>query len=98
MPSDDLFDYFQEHVRVIDRWRVDGRHYAQTSECWLQKMDEEIDEIRPILAATYGDTEVSKWEARWRTFFVAVAELFGYNNGSEWYVAHYLFAPQPTKR
>lgn len=94
MMSDDFLQYFQAHVKVIDRWRVDGRHYAQTSECWLQNMDRNIAEIRPILQSTYGEREATKWEAYWRTFFMAVAELFGYNKGREWYVAHYLFAPR----
>lgn len=91
MPSDDILCYFQDHVRVVDRWRVDGRHYAQTSEHWLQNFDRNIDKIRPILRATYGPGEATKWEAYWRTFYLSVAELFGYNNGQEWHVAHYLF-------
>lgn len=91
MPSDDLFCFFQDHVKVVNRWRVDGRHYAQTAEYWLQNMDRNIDKIRPILRSTYGESEAVKWTAFWRTFFLAVAELFGFNNGQEWCVSHYLF-------
>ena len=90
MMSDDTLCYFQDDVKVVDRWRVDGRHYAQTSEHWLQNFDRNIEKIRRILKSTYGE-EATKWEAYWRTFFLAVAELFGYNNGQEWHVAHYLF-------
>jgi cyclopropane-fatty-acyl-phospholipid synthase len=98
MLSDDLLHFFQSHLHIIDRWRVDGRHYAQTSECWLQNMDRSIKDIRPILRSTYGASEAVKWEAYWRVFFMAVAELFGYNNGSEWFVSHYLFSPRPSKK
>eukprot|EP00177_Eucheuma_denticulatum_P004089 GFKZ01007403.1.p1 GENE.GFKZ01007403.1~~GFKZ01007403.1.p1 ORF type:complete len:350 (+),score=53.30 GFKZ01007403.1:193-1242(+) len=91
MGSDDILSYFQDNLKIVDRWRVDGRHYAQTSEHWLQNFDRNIDKIRPILRATYGN-EATKWEAYWRTFYLAVAELFGYNDGQEWHVAHYLFA------
>lgn len=93
MGSDDVLHFFQDDVKLVDRWRVDGRHYAQTSEHWLQNMDRNMNNIRPILRSAYGE-HATKWEAYWRTFFLAVAELFGYNNGQEWHVAHYLF----TKR
>lgn len=91
MGSDDILSYFQDELKVVERWRVDGRHYAQTSEDWLQNFDKNVEEIRAILRSTYGNAEAKKWEAYWRTFYMAVAELFGYNNGQEWYVAHYLF-------
>lgn len=89
MGSDDILSYFQDHLKIVDRWRVDGRHYAQTAEHWLQNLDRNIHKIRPILTAAYGP-EATKWEAYWRTFYMSVAELFGYNNGQEWHVAHYL--------
>lgn len=90
MMCDDIFTYFQDDLRVVNRWRVNGRHYAQTAELWLKKFDTNILKLRPFLRATYGD-EAVKWEAFWRTFYMSVAELFGYKNGQEWHVAHYLF-------
>ncbi|KAI5669658.1 hypothetical protein M9H77_19511 [Catharanthus roseus] len=41
--------------------------------------------------STYGKDSALKWTLYWRTFFIAVAELFGYNNGEEWMVVHFLF-------
>jgi cyclopropane-fatty-acyl-phospholipid synthase len=31
-----------------------------------------------------GEAEI--WFQRWRVFFMVCAELFGYNNGNEWFV------------
>lgn len=54
-------------------------------------MDKRMTYIKPIMQSTYGNDSATKWIAYWRTFFIAVAELFGYNNGEEWMVAHFLF-------
>nr|XP_043629186.1 (S)-coclaurine N-methyltransferase-like [Erigeron canadensis] len=91
MPSANLLLYFQDDVSVVDHWLVNGKHYAQTSEEWLKRMDKNIKAIKPIMESTYGKDSAVKWTVYWRTFFISVAELFGYNNGEEWMVTHYLF-------
>ncbi|KAK7352563.1 hypothetical protein VNO80_17987 [Phaseolus coccineus] len=91
MPSANLLLYFQDDVTVINHWLVNGKHYSQTSEEWLKRMDQRMTYIKPIMQSTYGNDSATKWTAYWRTFFISVAELFGYNNGEEWMVAHFLF-------
>jgi cyclopropane-fatty-acyl-phospholipid synthase len=92
MPSDDLPLYFQQHLTLQDRWRWDGRHYQKTANAWLANMDEHKQTLWPILAETYGDHDTSLWWQRWRIFFMACAELFGYDQGQQWWVSHYLFS------
>lgn len=91
MPSANLLLYFQDDVSIVDHWLVNGKHYAQTSEEWLKRMDRNLSLIKPIMESTYGKESSVKWTVYWRTFFIAVAELFGYDNGEEWMVAHFLF-------
>ncbi|KAJ9168194.1 hypothetical protein P3X46_019750 [Hevea brasiliensis] len=91
MPAANLLLYFQDDVSVVNHWLVNGKHYAQTSEAWLKRMDQNMALIKPIIESTYGKDQAIKWTVYWRTFFIAVAELFGYNNGEEWMVALFLF-------
>lgn len=91
MPSDDLPLHFQEDLKLVTRWRWDGRHYERTLNAWLERMDAGRDRIWPILEETYGSDQAGVWWMRWRLFFMACAELFGYRRGQEWYVSHYLF-------
>ena len=91
MPSDDLLLYFQRDLALKEHWQVDGLHYSQTSEHWLQNMDRHRAVIEPILAQTYGADHVRRWWVYWRVFFMSCAELWGYAGGQEWLVSHYLF-------
>jgi cyclopropane-fatty-acyl-phospholipid synthase len=96
MPSDELALRFQESLRFLKRWRWDGWHYEKTANAWLTNVDARRAEALPVLAATYGEANAAQWLQRWRIFFMACAELFGYRDGQEWWVSHYLFE-RPTR-
>lgn len=90
MPSDHLLFYFNDHLAVEDHWRVGGRHYQRTCDQWLARMDAERPRVMDIFWEVY-EGEAPVWFQRWRVFFMACAELFGYGGGNEWFVSHYLF-------
>lgn len=91
MPSENLLLNFQDDVRLQQQWWVSGQHYEKTSNHWLAGMDSKKSEIMQVFRAGYGDKEAVIWFNRWRMFYMAVAELFGYAGGNEWGVGHYLF-------
>lgn len=90
MPSADLLAQHQKVLVLQRSWTWGGEHYQKTSEAWLKNLDARHDEVFRALQPVYG-TETDRWIVRWRLFFIAVAELFGYGEGTEWQVAHYLF-------
>jgi cyclopropane-fatty-acyl-phospholipid synthase len=91
MPSHGLLGRFQDDLKLVEDWRVDGTHYARTCEHWLQNMDANREAIRPLFRECYGAGEETKWIVRWRVFYMACAELFAYARGAEWGVSHYRF-------
>ena len=94
MPSDDLLLRCQQDLLVEQHWRVPGTHYQKTSEAWLARQDDRREVILPILAGVYGPDHAKQWFHRWRLFFLACAELFGYRGGEEWFVTHALMSPR----
>ena len=92
MPSDDLPLHFQDHLKLQQHWRWNGTHYEKTANAWLANMDAHRTQIWPTIEQTYGHDFAQKWWMRWRIFFMACAELFGYDNGQQWFVSHYRFS------
>lgn len=90
MPSFDLFRHYPEHLRVVRDWQVPGTHYARTARAWLERLDQHRDEVLALFARDMPMAEARKQVQRWRIFFMACEELFGYDQGREWLVGHYL--------
>ena len=91
MPSDDLALRCQDDLRVLRQWRWDGSHYARTAEAWLANMERRRPAVWRALEQAYGSDEAALWWVRWRLFFLSCAEMFAYDDGQQWWVAHYLF-------
>jgi cyclopropane-fatty-acyl-phospholipid synthase len=91
MPSYDLLFNFQDDVTIENHWRLSGKHYQRTAEQWLSNMDMRRDRILPVMASAYGSKDAALWYRRWRIFFMACSELWGFRGGDEWLVGHYRF-------
>lgn len=91
MPSADTLLHFQSALRIEQRWVLSGIHYEKTANHWLENQDRHAEEVHRVLAEAYGAKNAAVWAQRWRMFWMACAELFGYAGGSEWGVAHYRF-------
>ena len=90
MPSNDLLLYFQKDLLLEQHWVLSGVHYQRTADAWLQMMDSQKGEILQTFRETYGkDADV--WFQRWRMFFLATSEVWGFRGGNEWLISHYLF-------
>jgi cyclopropane-fatty-acyl-phospholipid synthase len=92
MPSADTLLHFQRDLAIEQQWRLSGTHYEKTANAWLANQDRNRDEVLRVLTEAYGDAGARRWHQRWRMFWMACAELFGYRDGNEWIVGHYRFA------
>jgi cyclopropane-fatty-acyl-phospholipid synthase len=91
MPGEDLFAQYNRDLKVQRQWVWNGTHYERTSNDWLKNLDQNYNQVLGVLEEVYGKRDAKRWLNRWRVFFLACAELFGMQNGEQWYVAHYLF-------
>jgi cyclopropane-fatty-acyl-phospholipid synthase len=92
MPSEYLLLNYQKHLALEDQWRLSGLHYQRTLKCSQQNLDLKNERIDRILGTVYGAGAAKLWRQRWRMFFMACAELFAFDNGRQWFVAHYRFS------
>ena len=83
MPSVGLFRSFQDDLRIAREWQLPGTHYQRTAEAWYDNLMASRRELEGVVGRAGFQ--------RWRVFFLACAELFGYAGGREWVVAHYRF-------
>ena len=95
MPSRDLFEHFlPADLRQTQVWDVNGRQYTRTLDAWLERLDANRAEC--LLALEGGPTSASIALERWRMFLLLCSEVFGYRDGNEWMVFHYLFEKAPV--
>ncbi len=90
MPSTSTFLHFQQHLELSQHWQWSGVQYQRTANAWLDNMDRQQAELKPLFHQVYGKDADSWWQ-RWRIFFMACAELFGLEQGQEWVIGHFLF-------
>jgi len=90
MPSTSTFLHFQDHLELSKHWQWSGTHYEKTANAWLENMDRNVEQLKPLFEQVYAQ-DAEAWWQRWRIFFMACAELFGFEQGQEWVVGHFLF-------
>ncbi|MFT4197196.1 MAG: class I SAM-dependent methyltransferase [Pseudoxanthomonas sp.] len=91
MPSADTLMALQDHLQVQERWLLPGTHYEKTANAWLANLERNREKVMAVLRQTYGVHDAGVWYQRLRLFWMSCAGLFGFANGSEWMVAHYVF-------
>ena len=91
MPARDTLLHFQNSLRIERRWELSGEHYRKTAGAWLANLDAARSAAALALGGDTDAVAARRALQRWRMFFIACEELFGWRGGSEWLVAHYLF-------
>jgi cyclopropane-fatty-acyl-phospholipid synthase len=92
MPATDTLLWFQRDLQVEQHWQLDWYPLRAHRESLAAESGQ------PPCGSAWRVDEVlrrrnaSLWFQRWRMFWMACAELFGYDGGREWLVAHYRFS------
>ena len=91
MPARDTLLHFQEQLQIVQRWELSGEHYRKTARAWLERLDSNAEAVARALDSELNVHTPRRLRQRWRMFFIACEELFGWRGGNEWLIAHYLF-------
>ena len=84
MPNQDLLKNFLEDVYVQEQEFINGTHYQKTALAWLHNLHINKQSILRLFKQSYPRPKLMY--QYWDLFFRACAQLFGYNDGHEWYV------------
>jgi len=96
MPSHDLIERVGGPFETESSWVVPGTHYARTSEDWITNLERNRRDVLRVLESEASPENAKVLYRRWKVFFLACAELFGYAGGDEWIVSHHLLRPRPA--
>ena len=91
MPNHNLFKDLKSNLEYQESWILSGEHYERTSNAWLDKMDQNKSKILSLFERSNSSSVAKRKFHFWRLFYIACAEIFGYDNGNEWVVSHHLF-------
>ena len=91
MPNHNLFKDLKSNLEYQKSWMLSGEHYEKTSNAWLDKMDQNKRKILSLFERSNSSSIAKRKFHFWRLFYIACAEIFGYDNGNEWVVSHHLF-------
>lgn len=97
MPSADLLPLLSDRLSLEASWLINGRHYARTCAAWLEKLDSDRGGALHALQRVFPRRQAAIQLQRWRIFFLACEELFAFDRGEQWQVAHYRFRPAPRE-
>jgi cyclopropane-fatty-acyl-phospholipid synthase len=89
MPCPSLIHQFNRLFNVTHQWKIVGTHYQKTLNAWLENMDASKADLYPLFEKEYNGDALKFWN-HWRVFFMACAEVFGFEKGEKWFVSHYL--------
>ena len=92
MPPLDLFAHLEGPLQPLERWEVNGLHYAKTCQAWLQNLDDNRADVLSRFEEDMSPADAKRQFQRWRMFVMACEELFAYDNGRQWLVSHHLLA------
>ncbi|MDB5466759.1 MAG: cyclopropane-fatty-acyl-phospholipid synthase [Phenylobacterium sp.] len=96
MPAYDLLPKFRGELIERGRWQISGAHYEKTAAAWLRNLDARTTAAGEALALGADPRPVADQLAAWRLFFMITAESFGFDEGRQWMIGHYLFEmPRP---
>lgn len=88
VPSMNLFSYFNNHLKIKDKYIISGTEYSKTLDSWLNKMYQNKEKIMKIFKMNYGDNANYYFQS-WRMFYLMSSASFGYNQGNDYCVAYF---------